>query len=230
MLILSLLAITPAHAQAYQCRAPVLTQPAAPVSKPAKEPRRITPVSGYTLAISWSPEYCRLRKDSRRDKSQCGGDDGSFGFILHGLWPDAQGNSYPQWCRATKPLSPALVRRNFCMMPSIRLMAKEWAKHGTCMTQRPETYFRISKIMFDAVEFPNMDRLSRKPLTVEGLRSAFVAANEGLGADMIRLKVNRRGWLEEVRLCLGKSFRPQRCPGNMRALKGDKPVKIWRGA
>lgn len=219
-----------AHAQSYQCRAPALAKPVAPVSKPSNDPRRIKPVAGYTLAMSWSPEYCRLRKDSPREKTQCSGDDGSFGFILHGLWPDAQGTSYPQWCRATKALPPAVVKRNFCMMPSTRLMAKEWAKHGTCMTRRPETYFRISKIMFDAVEFPNMDRLSRKPLTVKGLRSAFVAANDGLSADMIRLKVNRRGWLEEVRLCLGKSFRPQRCPGNMRALKDDRPVKIWRGA
>ncbi len=223
-------AVTPVHAQAYQCRAPALAKPAAPVSKPANEPRRIQPVAGYTLAMSWSPEFCRLRKDSPREKTQCSGDDGSFGFILHGLWPDAQGTSYPQWCRATKALPPAVVKRNFCMIPSMRLMAKEWAKHGTCMTQRPETYFRISKIMFDAVEFPNMDRLSRKPLTAKGLREAFVTANDGLGADMIRLKVNRRGWLEEVRLCLGKSFRPQRCPRNMRALKDDRPVKIWRGA
>ncbi|MEP2103857.1 MAG: ribonuclease T [Parasphingorhabdus sp.] len=228
--IILLAAPTLAHAQAYQCRAPALTQPVAPASKSSKEPRRIMPVSGYTLAMSWSPEYCRLRKDSTRDKSQCGGDDGSFGFILHGLWPDAQGGSYPQWCRATKALPPAVVKRNFCMMPSTRLMAKEWAKHGTCMTRRPETYFRISKIMFGAVEFPNMDRLSRKPLTAGALRQAFAAANDGLGTDMIRLKVNGRGWLEEVRLCLGKSFRPQRCPRNMRGLKDDRPVKIWRGA
>lgn len=224
------LAQAQAQAQAYQCRAPALAKPITPTSKPAKEPRRIKPVSGYTLAMSWSPEYCRLRKDSRRDKSQCSGDDGSFGFILHGLWPDAQGASYPQWCRSTKALPPALVKRNFCMMPSTRLMAKEWAKHGTCMTRRPETYFRISKIMFGAVEFPNMDRLSRKPLTVKGLRAAFVTANDGLGADMMRFKINRRGWLEEVRLCLGKSFRPQRCPRDMRALQDDMPVKIWRGA
>lgn len=230
VLVLAAILVTPAHAQSYQCRAPSLAKPVAPISKPASEPRRITPVSGYTLAMSWSPEYCRLRKDNARDKSQCGGDDGSFGFILHGLWPDAQGASYPQWCRATKALPPAVVKRNFCMMPSPRLMAKEWAKHGTCMTRRPETYFRISQIMFGAVEFPNMDRLSRKPLTAKGLRAAFVAANDGLKADMIRLKVNRRGWLEEVRLCLGKSFRPQRCPSNMRALMDDRPVKIWRGA
>lgn len=221
---------TPAQSQSYQCRAPSLANPAVSVRKPADGPRRIKPISGYTLAMSWSPEFCRLRQDSGRHKTQCSGDDGSFGFILHGLWPDAQGTSYPQWCRSTKALPPAVVKRNFCMIPSPRLMASEWAKHGTCMAKRPETYFRISRIMFGAVEFPDMDRLSRKPLTAGALRNVFAAENGGLKPEMMRLKINRRGWLHEVRLCLGKSFRPQRCPGHMKAVKNDAPVKIWRGA
>ena len=90
LVMLAALMATPAQAQSYQCRAPSgLSAPAA--SKPASEPRRVKPVTGYTLALSWSPEFCRTRKDSRRDKTQCSGDDGSFGFILHGLWPDTRG-------------------------------------------------------------------------------------------------------------------------------------------
>ncbi|MEP3224773.1 MAG: ribonuclease T [Parasphingorhabdus sp.] len=228
--LILLLAPTLAQAQSYQCRAPSLSKPASPVRKPADESRRIIPVSGYTLALSWSPEFCRTRQDSKRHATQCGGDNGRFGFILHGLWPDAQGDRYPQWCRATKPLPPAVVKRNFCMIPSQRLMAREWAKHGTCMTQQPQTYFRISRIMFDAVEFPNMDRLSRKPLTAVDFRKAFAAVNDGLQPDMMRLKVNARGWLQEVRLCLGKSFRPRRCPRNLPAVRDNRPLKIWRGA
>jgi ribonuclease T2 len=181
------------------------------------------------LALSWSPEYCRSRKASPRDKTQCSGEDGSFAFILHGLWPETRGPGYPQWCASTKPLPPAVVKRNFCMMPSTKMMAHEWAKHGTCMTRRPETYFRVSRIMFDAVRFPDMDRLSRKPLTAGQFRNAFAAANDGVMPEMVRLKVNARGWLQEVRLCLGGNFRPQRCPAYMRAVKESEPVKIWRG-
>ena len=222
--------VASAHAQAYQCRAPSVLQPASPESKPASEPRRPLPVSGYTLALSWSPEFCRTRKDSPRHKTQCSGDDGSFGFILHGLWPDAQGATYPQWCRATRPLSPTATRRNFCMMPDTRLMARQWAKHGSCMARRPETYFRISRIMFGAVRFPDMDRLSRQPLTAGAFRTAFAAANDGLNSEMIRLKINRRGWLQEERLCLAENFRPTRCPARMRRAKDDAAIKIWRGA
>lgn len=217
-------------AQSYQCRAPSILKPAPAVRKPANEPRRVKPISGYTLALSWSPEFCRKRKRGLRFKDQCSGDDGSFAFILHGLWPDAQGPTYPQWCRTTKSLSPTIAKRNFCMMPSTRLMAREWAKHGSCMTKNPETYFRISRIMFNAVQFPNMDRMSRKPLTAGQFRDAFAAVNDGLRPDMMRLKVNRRGWLQEVRLCLGKSFKPKRCPATMQSVKSDRQIRIWRGA
>jgi ribonuclease T2 len=224
----STLALTPAYAQSYQCRAPSgLSAPAE--RKPSSEPRRVKPVTGYTLALSWSPEFCRTRKDSPRDRTQCSGEDGSFAFILHGLWPETNGPAYPQWCASTKPLPPAIVKRNFCMMPTTKMMAHEWAKHGICMTRRPETYFRVSRIMFDAVRFPDMDRLSRKPLTAAQFRNAFAAANDGLMPDMLRLKVNERGWLQEVKLCLGQSFRPQRCPAYMRTEPADSPVKIWRG-
>lgn len=186
-------------------------------------------MENYTLALSWSPEFCRMRKDSPRHKTQCSGDNGSFGFILHGLWPDAAGG-YPQWCAPAKALPPVVIQRNFCAMPSTRLMASEWAKHGTCMTQRPETYFRVSKIMFDAVRFPDMDRLSRRPLNAAAFREAFAAVNEGLKPDMIRLKINQRGWLEEVRVCLAKNFRPRNCPRQLRGIRDDAAVKIWRGA
>ncbi len=219
---------TIANAQSYQCSAPTgLSAPAQ--SKPARETRRVTPIAGYSLALSWSPEFCRTRKDSARHKTQCGGVDGSFGFILHGLWPDARGPDYPRWCRATRPLPPPVVRRNFCMMPSARLMAREWAKHGTCMAQRPETYFRVSRIMFDEVRFHDMDRVSRQKLTAGQFRNAFAAANEGLGPEMMRLKINRRGWLQEVRLCLARNFRPRRCPAHMQAVQDSLEVKIWRG-
>ncbi len=225
---LALILSSSANAQAYQCRAPSLLKSAPAERKPADEPRRIKPIAGYTLALSWSPEFCRTRKDQPRHKTQCSGDDGSFAFILHGLWPDARG-AYPQWCRATKALSPDITKRNFCAMPSTRLMAREWAKHGTCMAKRPETYFRVSRIMFDAVQYPNMDRLSRKPLTAGQLRNAFAAVNDGLEPSHIRLKINQRGWLQEVRLCLAKNFRPTRCPSNMRMARPESQIKIWRG-
>lgn len=71
-------------------------------------PRRVLPVSGYTLALSWSPEFCKPRQNQRAHTVQCGGQHGSFGLVVHGLWPES-GASWPQWCEAKAVLTPAEV-------------------------------------------------------------------------------------------------------------------------
>ncbi len=219
-----------ALAQAYQCRIPRGIDAAPPVRKPADEPRRVKPVDGYLLALSWSPEFCRTRQESRRHQSQCGGTLGDFGFILHGLWPETRGRDYPQWCAGQVQVPRETVRRNMCTIPSARLLRRQWAKHGSCMTRKPDTYFRISRIMYDAVRYPDMSALSRRPLTIGAFRKAFAAANPGLEHDMLFVKTNGRGWLEEVRVCLGKNFRPRRCPAHNPRQRANREIKIWRGS
>lgn len=219
----------PAFAQAYQCAIPRGVDKVQPVRKPAGESRRVKPVTGYLLSLSWSPEFCKFRQDEARHESQCGGKLGDFGFILHGLWPETRGSDYPRWCAWQVPVPRETLRENMCVIPSERLIARQWAKHGSCMTKSPGTYFRISKVMYDAVRYPDMGALSRRPLTIGAFRKAFAAANPGLEHDMVLVKTNRRGWLEEVRLCLGDDFRPARCAAHNRRQRANAPLKIWRG-
>lgn len=219
---------TEAHAQAYQCRLP---QRAPPLPAIVQEgPTRRMAVTGYTLALSWSPEFCRLQKGDPLHRRQCSGREGRFGFILHGLWPEGPGGRWPQWCPTAKRPSPATVRANLCMMPSTRLIAHEWAKHGSCMVRKPETYFKISRILWYSLRLPDFDLLSRRDgLNAGRLREAFVGANSGWRADQIGLKVNSRGWLEELRLCYGRNFMPIRCDRRRHGPDDDVKVKIWRG-
>jgi len=102
------------------------------------------------------------------------------------------------------------------------------------MTQTPEAYFAAAKLMFDALEFPDMARLSREPergtpLTVAAFTETFAELNDGLPADAIAVKTNGKGWLEEVRICLGRDFRPRRCPAFGKGAPADAPIRIWRG-
>ncbi|HEY6965418.1 MAG TPA: hypothetical protein VI407_09380, partial [Erythrobacter sp.] len=83
----------PARAQAYQCRAPQVTR--VPRITP-DGPRRKSPITGYTLALSWSPEFCRTRADDPAHAVQCSGENGSFGLVVHGLWPESA-KGWPQW-------------------------------------------------------------------------------------------------------------------------------------
>ena len=215
-----------AHAQAYQCRAPQVR--AVPQITP-DGPRRELPVTGYTLALSWSPEFCKPRKASRADAVQCSGESGSFGLVVHGLWPES-GASWPQWCAAGGTLTRTDVRGAMCMMPSERLVARAWAKHGSCMVKRPATYLKVTRILWESLRIPDYDRISREePLTAGRIRAAFADANPAIPASAIGVKLNERGWLEEIRLCYAKSFRPTRCTPSRFGAKDSAAAKIWRG-
>ena len=221
------LASMPAAAQSYQCRVPGNLL----VPEPQQDgPTRQVAVTGYTLALSWSPEFCRTRQSSRRDATQCSGRSGRFGLVVHGLWPDGR-STWPQYCGTARTVTMPEAKRNLCMMPSPRLMARQWDKHGSCMTRRPETYFKVTRILWDSLRLPDYDRLSRQDgLTAGDIRRAFATANgKRWRPDMVGVKLNRRGWLQELRLCYGKDFLPTRCKPRQLGARDTVRAKIWRG-
>ena len=190
---------------------------------------RRTPKDGYTLALSWSREYCKGRERDPAMRLQCSGEIGEFGFVLHGLWPEAKGPNYPEYCRSVGVLSRKVLTDNICMTPSVQLLQHEWAKHGTCMARKPETYFGAARLLVGAIDFPDMDRLSRKPLNAARLAAVFAENNQGLPAKAVRVKTNNKGWLQEVRICLGKDLKPRRCPAFTQGAPDKAEIKIWRG-
>lgn len=219
----TLLAPTGAHAQALSCVAPDRV-PVPRLEQPRRgEPARKPPITGYLLSMSWSPQHCATVRNPRdaRDRFQCSGDNGRFGWVLHGLWPETDHPGYPQWCRPAKIVPAPVLRRHLCMTPSAQLLQHEWAKHGTCMSPHPAAYFQSADLLFRAVRFPDMKALAARPQTAGSLRRAFAAANRGVSAPMIAVAVDNQGWLDEVRLCLGPRMRPQRCKA-FQAGAGDR--------
>ena len=226
-LSLSGLTSSEAHAQAHQCRVPpTVSVPRITPDGPAKR----IPVASYSLSLSWSPEYCRTRENTAGDAMQCSGRSGRFGFVLHGLWPEGANGRWPQWCPTPRTPSPALVRQHLCTMPSARLMAHEWAKHGSCMVRTPESYFKVSQILWDSLRLPEMDSLSRQDsLNAGAIRRAFLARNRDWKADQVGVHLNRRGWLQEIRLCYGKDYMPTRCNPSQWGERDSVRAKVWRG-
>ena len=224
---LALLLPLPALAQAYQCRAPArLTMPPPPVQDEATVRM---PVARYTLAASWSPEHCKTR--GRNDPLQCGGKAGRFGFILHGLWPEGAAGRWPQWCSLTPRPSLADLSAHICMTPSPRLLERAWAKHGSCMTTRPEAYFKAAAILWQSLKWPDADGLSRRrDLTVGDLREAFLVRNPDWPRAAVGVATSRTGWLRELRLCYGRDFMPQACPRGAFGPPDSAQLKIWRGS
>lgn len=229
MLAVVLLALpAPALAQAYQCRVPPQVEqprPARPDGPPIRKP-----IGGYVLAISWSPEYCRGKRAQDPDNYQCNGRIGRFGFVLHGLWPEAAKGAPPQWCSLKLRPTPADLRANLCMTPVPWLIEHEWAKHGSCMSPTPAAYYKASGILWRSLRLPDADRLSRQDfLTVGDLRSAFAKRNPAFPARAIGVLVSNGGWLREVQLCYGKDFLPAPCDKRTFGPRDSAPLKIWRG-
>lgn len=216
----------PALAQADQCLPPQRITPLPPVR--ADGPVRRGPVAGYTLAVSWSPEYCRNDRDP--GSIQCSGRNGRFGFVLHGLWPEAAAGPAPQWCALLPRPQAETVRRNLCTTPVPWLIEHEWAKHGSCMATTPEAYWGIARHVFARFRWPDMARLSLQAgLTVGDLRAAVAAANPGLKRESVGVLVSGRGWLRELRICHNRQYRTVPCRRDALGPGDSRPLKIWRG-
>jgi ribonuclease T2 len=220
-----------ASAQAFSCLTPTRLARPHPELPSASQPQRLLPIGGYTLALTWHPEYCHGAANQGDASTECGGGN-RFGFTLHGLWPDGVGKEWPQYCRAAPLLPEATLRATMCATPSVQLQQHEWAKHGTCMPGfDPDSYFKRSTGLYSALHFPDMDALSReRGLTVGRLASALAAVNPRLPASAIRVTVNPRGWLDELWLCLDKRFGYARCRADSGGAPATATLKIWRGA
>lgn len=219
-----------AIAQAGQCSLPPVI-PRPHVEGPSdKEPKRVLPIGSYTLAVSWSPQYCATARQGKRGKAgdalQCGSDN-RFGFTLHGLWPDGYGKDWPQYCRAAPVLPRKVVRDHLCATPSVQLIQHEWVKHGTCMKTTPSAFFALSRRLYQAVRYPDMAALAQRPtLSARSFAQAFAAQNKGMSADMMRLNVTRDGALSEVWICMDRKLRYVRCPAHQGGVNDDTRIRI----
>ena len=227
---LALAVATPALGQAYQCTPPARIAPLPPVRPDG--PVRRAPIAGYTLAVSWSPEFCRGDRDPA--SLQCSGRAGRFGFVLHGLWPEAANGPPPQWCALLPRPQPETIRSGLCATPVPDLIEHEWAMHGSCMAQSPEAYWGISRQLWARFRWPDADALSRRAsLTVGDLRDAILlanpAANPVIPRAAIGVVLGRNGWLRELRICHNRAYRPEPCDRRRFGPPDGAPLKIWRG-
>lgn len=190
------------------CRVPVRITPAPAYDPPADEVVADAPTAFYMLALTWAPEACRTKGDDPAFATQCRAN--SFGFILHGLWPNGPERRHPRYCGPAPAIRAATVRRHLCMIPSAQSLQHEWAAHGTCGWASSEAYFRRSSILWRALKLPPM----AATMTAGEIREAFVKANPAHSRDGVYLKVTD-GRLEDVRLCYDLRYRPAACPGGV---------------
>jgi ribonuclease T2 len=173
-----------------------------------------TPVEHFVLALSWSPTFC-TSPDATREAMQCGRKR-RYAFIVHGLWPQA-GTNRPEYCPTEETWVPEeQIDELLTIMPSKRLIIRQWKKHGACSSLRMEQYFDLLQALFAQLRIPDAYRAPARPIIISPrtLVSDFIASNPGLDWDMIALVCapgKKPAPLAEVRICYSPVGRFTQC-------------------
>jgi len=171
-------------------------------------------VDYYALVLSWAPTHCLGEKDDAED-IQCDPDNPDD-FVLHGFWPQ-YAKGWPEDCYKGKwPWVPSrLIAEMRDVMPSKEMIIHEYRTHGTCTGMAPSPYFAMVRRAYEQVTIPAafVDPKTQDFLSPDEVKSAFIAANDGLKADMIAVQC-RHGNLFDVRICFSDDIRPQACGAN----------------
>jgi len=112
------------------------------------------------LALSWSPAFCETHRTTSECATQTPDRWDAGNFILHGLWPQPQGNDYCNVAAADisndkgghwELLPPVVVdeetRKDMdVLMPGSQshLERHEWTKHGTCAKMGQDAYYDLA--------------------------------------------------------------------------------------
>ncbi|MCI5221320.1 MAG: ribonuclease T [Candidatus Electrothrix sp. AR4] len=198
-------------------------------AKPTPSQRAAT--DEYLLSVSWQSAFCESRPNQSECKSQTNTRFDASHFVLHGLWPQPDGNFYcgvsfedknmakiKKWCDLPElNIDKRLRFRLDQQMPGTQscLDRYEWIKHGTCYNGKPEQiYFTdalalLEQLNASAVQKLFAEHIGRK-LTVEAIRNAF-ALSFGAGAgERVKLsckKDGQRNLIVEMRLALKGNLR-----------------------
>jgi ribonuclease T2 len=188
------------------------------VFHPQAQPNVAGKFDYYTLVMSWSPTHC-VTAEVGRDEQQCQRADGqSYGFVLHGLWPQYE-KGYPEACpTGRKPFVPRPVINDMLdVMPSTGLIIHEYKLHGTCSGLDPEKYYKLSRELFTHVRIPDrfQNPFETQFVAPRELVQEFMRANAWLRPNMIVVGCGGPGnRLRDVRVCLTPDGQGRACGQN----------------
>ena len=180
----------------------------------------------YVLSLSWSPSFCDYVSERSpatvARQPECG--DRPFAFVVHGLWPQYE-QGFPEFCQQPPPrLDRDVVASMLDLMPSPRLIFREWDRHGVCSGLPARAYFETMRKARAMVKIPDDFLDLKQPRTVAPgeVEEAFIAANPGLTHDAIAVGCDAKR-LNDVRICLSKDLKFRDCAEvDQRACRRDQ--------
>ena len=181
------------------------------VSSEAQDRRQNEPgqFDFYVLSLSWSPSFCdavtERSPQSAARQPECGKQ--AFAFIVQGLWPQYE-RGFPEFCQNPAPrLDRNVIASMIDLMPSPRLIFREWDRHGVCSGLPARAYFETVRKARATVKIPQdyLGPAEPKTVTPAEVKDAFIAANPGLPHDGVAVGCDAKR-LNAVRICLSKEL------------------------
>jgi ribonuclease T2 family protein len=101
----------------------------------AKRKKAVAPgvFSYYLLALSWAPDFC-AQPDNPKNPAECGAGR-KVGFVVHGLWPQADSTRGPENCGHASPVAGSLVQLMLNYIPTASLIQHSrhvWTNRRRC--------------------------------------------------------------------------------------------------
>ncbi|MGH9647787.1 MAG: ribonuclease T2 family protein [Bryobacteraceae bacterium] len=165
--------------------------------------------SYYLLSLTYAPDFC-AQPTGNKDPRECGAGR-RIGLVVHGLWPQVEGNRGPENCGSASPVSEEIVRLMLPYIPTESLIRHEWATHGTCTGLKAADYFTFVRRARDMVKIPNELAAPGEQLRMGSseIEAKFAAANPSFPRGAFRVSCYRDAELQEVRIAFNKDLSPR---------------------
>jgi ribonuclease T2 len=146
-----------------------------------------------------------------KDPRECG-KGRKIGFVVHGLWPQADQARGPMSCGPARPVSQDIISRTISYIPSESLIQHEWRQHGTCSRLDAAEYFAALRKARDSVTIPDILRQPEASLQLSpgAIAAKFAEANPRFPKGAFRISCRSAG-LQEARICFNKDLTPRDC-------------------
>ena len=137
------------------------------------------------LALSWSPTYCGANA-KRANEQQCQ-NPANRGFVVHGLWPQANDGARLRCSPDKGEFSKALFERALEIFPDLKLAQSQWQRHGQCFGFAPDAYLERAGAARAKLVIPERFRAIDKPVSLspDEVSSSFRNSNPGLTSQSL---------------------------------------------
>src|SRR5258707_301669 len=140
----------------------------------------------YLLALSYAPDFCS-EPTGNKDPRECGAGR-HIGFVVHGLWPQAETGKSPERCSPASPVSQQIIQATLKYIPTESLIQHEWTNHGTCSGLNVADYFAAVRKARDSVTIPSdLDQPTQQvKLSPAAIEAKLAAANPTFPKEAFR--------------------------------------------